>query len=334
MNPSAIVPPLTGYQDRSTGLMVLGIFTILFGGLCGLMAATLTLAPASIGPGSRWQNILPALLMYGGLAVAMVWLGIGSILARRWARALLLIFSWSMLVMGLVAVVFTIVWFPQMLAVIQTVEPAGQAPLPPAVTRVLILIPLILITLFMVLVPAVGVLFYRSPHVRATCEARDPVPRWTDACPLPVLAVALWLAATVLMMLMIPFAYRGLFPLFGSLATGVVGSVAALILAAIWGWCAWAFYQLDVRGWWLLVVSVVVFTLSAILTYSRHDLIEVYALMGYPEEHLALLRQVNFTSAAAICWSTGGWALAVLGYLLFIRRYFRSPEPAGVVIAS
>jgi hypothetical protein len=34
------------------------------------------------------------------LAVALIWLGIGSIKARRWARALLLIFSWSWLVMG------------------------------------------------------------------------------------------------------------------------------------------------------------------------------------------------------------------------------------------
>ena len=34
-----------------------------------------------------------------------------------------------------------------------------------------------------IVIPGVAVLFYRSPHVKHTCEVRDPVERWTDRCP-------------------------------------------------------------------------------------------------------------------------------------------------------
>jgi hypothetical protein len=55
-----------------------------------------------------------------------------------------------------------------------------------------------------VLLPAIWTYFYRSPHVKATCEARDPVARWTDACPLPVLGFCLWLLFSVPMLLVMP----------------------------------------------------------------------------------------------------------------------------------
>ena len=80
------------YKDRSAGLIVFGILTILLGCLAGLFvplmlvgqaaSARATSAPAPL------SAILPAVLLYGILAVALVWLGIGSIMARRWARAL------------------------------------------------------------------------------------------------------------------------------------------------------------------------------------------------------------------------------------------------------
>jgi len=39
-----------------------------------------------------------SILFYALLAVLFVWLGIGSIMARRWARALVLVSSWFWLV--------------------------------------------------------------------------------------------------------------------------------------------------------------------------------------------------------------------------------------------
>ena len=66
---------------------------------------------------------------------------------------------------------------------------AGQPQLPPVAKLMIVLIPFLMMGFVFVLLPIAWVLFYRSRHVQATCEARDPVARWTDACPLPVLAL-------------------------------------------------------------------------------------------------------------------------------------------------
>src|ERR1035438_7524559 len=102
-------PTTPTYKDRSTGLILFGILTLLLGCLAGLFvpmmlfgqlaAARTTQVPTS------FATMLPGMAVYGMLAVALIWLGIGSIQARRWARALLLIFSWSWLLMGIVALI-------------------------------------------------------------------------------------------------------------------------------------------------------------------------------------------------------------------------------------
>ncbi len=94
---------LSDYKNRSTGLIIFGILTLLLGGLCALFIPLMLFgqtmaAKAPNAPPPNTAMLLPGLAMYGGLAVALIWLGIGSIKARRWARALLLIFSWTWLI--------------------------------------------------------------------------------------------------------------------------------------------------------------------------------------------------------------------------------------------
>src|SRR5690348_15437184 len=92
--PPASDPVVPTYNDRSRGLVVFGVLTILLGVLSGLMIGLMLLGHALSArnpnaPAPSFAMILPGLLMYGGLAVVLIWLGIGSIKARRWARALL-----------------------------------------------------------------------------------------------------------------------------------------------------------------------------------------------------------------------------------------------------
>src|ERR1035438_6551077 len=109
-NPAIEAVPLPDYKDRSTGLIIFGILTLLLGCFVGLFVPLMLFgqmmaAKAPNAPPANAAAILPVVAIYGGLAVALIWLGIGSIKARRWARALLLIFSWSWLVMGIVMTV-------------------------------------------------------------------------------------------------------------------------------------------------------------------------------------------------------------------------------------
>ncbi len=88
---AATNPPAPAYRNRSGGLVFFGILTILLGCLCGLFIPLMLLGQkmaAAQGHGAEAQPLsmmLPVMVMYGALAVALVWLGIGSILARRWA---------------------------------------------------------------------------------------------------------------------------------------------------------------------------------------------------------------------------------------------------------
>src|ERR1035438_1233849 len=76
--------PLPAYKDRSTGLMVFGILTLLLGCLAGLFAPLLLFgqimgAQAPECTPTNYGVILPAVAMYGCVAVTLIWLGIGSI---------------------------------------------------------------------------------------------------------------------------------------------------------------------------------------------------------------------------------------------------------------
>src|ERR1035438_153181 len=90
-------PPPTAYKNRSSGLIIFGVLTILLGCVCALLVPLMlfgqTMSAKATGTPPNFSVLLPAVSVYGFLAVVLVWLGIGSINARRWARALLLIFS-------------------------------------------------------------------------------------------------------------------------------------------------------------------------------------------------------------------------------------------------
>ena len=83
--------------------MLLGILQMMIGGFCGLMAPMSVVgvlvtarAGAAAGPPVDPKAMIPGLGMYVAAAVVLIWLGIGSIQARRWAWSLTVVFSWLM----------------------------------------------------------------------------------------------------------------------------------------------------------------------------------------------------------------------------------------------
>jgi hypothetical protein len=320
------LPPVP-YKDRSAGLIVFGILTILLGCLAGLFVPLMLFGQAAsakvTGTPATFSAILPAISIYGVLAVALVWLGIGSTMARRWARALLLIFSWSWLIMGLLVLVFMAFVIPKVLANLPSSGTTGH-PAMPAAAMVGMMVGMFLVfgVLFIIL-PALWTFFYNSRHVKATCETRDHVTRWTDACPLPVLGFCLWLAFSVPMMLIMPIAGHGVMPFFGIFLTGVPGTMLCLAIAALWSYAAWLLYKLDQRGWWLVLITLCVFMASALLTFARHDMLEMYHLMGYPEAQIEQIQKSGLLIGNRMTWLMAFSVLPFLGYLLFIKKFLR-----------
>lgn len=319
---------LPAYKDRSTGLLVFGILTLLLGCLAGLFVPLMLFgqmmaAKAPNAPPVNHAVMLPGMAVYGLLAVALVWLGIGSLKARRWARALLLIFSWSWLIMGICMTAVIPFVMSKAFANLPPNAKTGQPAMPPgAITGMVIGMTLFFFVAF-VLVPALWIFFYGSRHVKATCEARDPVTRWTDACPLPVLALCLWTWLAVPMMLVMPLTGLAVMPCFGVFVSGLPGALFCLVIAAVWGVAGWWLYRLDVRGWWLILTAMVLFMVSALLTYAHHDIIEMYQLQGLPQAQIDQIQKMGLFTGNRMSWFTALFTLPFLGYLLFIKKYLR-----------
>ena len=212
-------PLATPFKDRSVGLIIFGVLTILLGCLALLAVFLMLLGQAmsarTTTVPTNFAAILPGIAMYGVLAVVLVWLGIGSMMARRWARALLLIFSWSWLVLGVFILAFMGFFIPKTLANLPP-SPTGAN----GVTAVVMVFMFLIFGVLFLVLPAVWTFFYSSRHVKETCERRDTAIRWTDACPLPVLALCVWLIFSVLMLLVMPFMTNGVMPFFGMFLSG------------------------------------------------------------------------------------------------------------------
>ena len=324
-NPSATAASLPDYKDRSTGLTVFGILTILLGGLCGLlvplMLASLVMPARNPQVPVNPMAVLPGAFIYGGLAVALIWLGIGSLSARRWARALLLIFSWTWLIVGLFIAGIMPFLMAKIFASLPPDARTGKPALPPEAIPIMIAVMVVFFGMFFIVMPAFWTFFYSSRHVKATCEARDPVPGWTDACPLPVLGFVLWTAAAVPMMLVLPLTGHAVMPFFGQFITGLPCALFCLVVAVVWGLAAWWLYRLEVRGWWLILFAMALFVMSALLTYAHHDLSEMYQLQGLPPAQIDQLQKLGLFTGNRLSWFTALCSLPFLGYLLFIKKY-------------
>jgi hypothetical protein len=197
----------------------------------------------------------------------------------------------------------------------------GRPAMPPGAIPGIMVFMFLFLGVFFILLPAIWSFFYKSRHVKATCEARDPVIRWTDACPLPVLGLCLWLLVSVPMMLGMSFMYHGVFPFFGMFLSGLPGSLVYVLAAALWAYCAYLLYKLEVRGWWLTLAAMVVYLVSSGLTFARHDITEWYQLMGYPQAQIDQIQKMGLVNHME--WTMLLFAVPFVGYLLFVKQYLR-----------
>lgn len=316
-------PAVPDFKDRRSGLIVFGILEILLGGLAALMIPLMIVGQIMAARVSQeptpLRQIIPGVVVYVIVAVVLVALGIGSCKTRRWARALSLIVAWSWLAVGVISMGAMAFFLP---TILNAPQPQGQ-PLPESARLIVMVVSMIFMGILFLVVPGILVFFYRSRHVRATCEARDPSPGWTDACPLPVLGFSLWLAFGAVTILFLPLSTHGVLPVFGRLLSGVGGSLCCAGLAALWAYSAWMVYRLRAVGWWIVLSTLCVMTASSWITFTQIDLIEMYRSMGYPEKQIEMMKHYSFIQGHGMAYFSVAGAIPMFGFLLFVKRYFR-----------
>jgi uncharacterized membrane protein len=335
----ALVPEAAAYKDRSTGLTIFGIIEIILGALAALMAPVTLLGAVFsrklAGGAMPAGTYASGICSYTFAAVLLVTLGIGSIRARRWAWALNLILSWFWLIIGVVATVAMTVFMPRIFAAAfrQTAAQTPNAPpLPTGVFAVILTFVIVFLSFFLVVLPLAFLLFYRRKDVEETCKRRDPAERWTDRCPLPVLAVSLVLGSSavyfLLMAVTTPF-----IAFFGRYLTGLPGAAVLVVMAGIDCFVAIMLYRVRLAGWWLAVCVLVLRMISVILTFRRADLLQAYSKLGWSDAQLQQMKAnpMFHSNTAVLLWWSVVFMILFLGYMIWIKHFFRGPAAPGSV---
>lgn len=305
-------------KDRSVGLILFGALQILLGvaALCGLFAvAAASELQARGGAGAPPMSaMLPTILLYAIFAFYFFAVGIGSIRKRRWARALSLVVSAMWLVVGLIALVVVIILMPRFTTLF-----------PPSQSGAIVATMFGFLGVIYIALPLVLVLFYRGPNVKATVEARDPVTRWTDRVPLPILALVLVMAFSALSV--VGATTYGAVPIFGTILTGAPAAIVFVAIGILCAYLSVQLYRVKRSAWWTLVLLDIIGGANGAYTLARTDLEKLYDQMGLMTPQLRAMhifeiyRDPRLWAFMAVCW------LAMFAYIIWTRRFFDAPPP-------
>ncbi len=287
--------PTTEFKDRKAGLIVVGVFEIIIGLIYLLPMAALMLPAVT----QSVPDAAMAIAILAALAIISIWLGVGTLMARRWARALSLLIAWGWLASGLVILGYSLL----------------AQNVPPGMVGMFVLI---------TLVAGAFVLFYGSKNVKATFEARDPHLRWTDKCPLPVLALSLSYGLIGISAL-VGFYANTPIPFFGKMLTGLASQAYYVLQLAMAAYLAWGTYHLTRKAWVVSVAMTVFLGMSTVVSYSIIDMTTLYRAMNVPFDQIALMREQGWDTAR-IAMITGVLTLAWLAYLVYVKKYFTGPR--------
>lgn len=326
--PASDVPT---YRDRSTGLTIFGVVQIILGLLAALMVPLIAMGAlmARLAPGGAMRpgQIISGVATYAFASAVFLTLGIGSARMKRWARALTLVTSWYWLIVGALATVLLTAVLPVIMKGVlaqmkQSGADASSAEVSTGVMAVILTLIIIFAAFFLVLVPIAFVIFYSRKDVAETCRHRDPVERWTDRTPLPVLGASVALFTGSLYMLLVGLT-TPLFPFFGSYLTGIAAVACFVVLAALDLYISVALFRLQLSGWWIAIGSVSVRMVSMILTYGRADLMQAYSKMGMSDAQLEMLNSSPLLRGHVLLWWSMLSMVLFLGYLVWLKRYFK-----------
>jgi hypothetical protein len=190
------------------------------------------------------DRVVPRIALSSLLAVWFIWMGIGSVRARRWARALILVSSWLCLTYGILASVILLESIPHAFTRMVARGETSSSKIPAMWAEAIAFLATV-----SVVIPGLFILLYRGRDVQATCQSRDPQTRWTDKCPLPVLAISLVAAAEGLALFgtgISVWTYSHL----RAISHGPLVAIADLLLAAVSIYAAWGLYQQSIKAWW------------------------------------------------------------------------------------
>jgi hypothetical protein len=291
MASDAAALPAPEFKDRKSALIGNGSVEVL--------AGVFLLGSLFLGRDAPTHEMTLTAVLFGALGALFIAGGVGSMSCRRWGRSLSLVVCWLWLFAGAHIALFTCLFFwqrPRAKGSITEMD-AGFA-----------FSMIVLNAMFDVVIPAALVLFYSSKHVKVTVEMRDPRPCWTDRCPTPVLVVsAIFTFGACFHALAQIGAWAESFQSVKSGPDAIWSQTRGALEFLAWTvfllYAAWGTYRLRMRAWWSAVI-----VLSASVISS-----EAVRLLS-PRESGWFGRIFELDT------------IAILVYLLYLRRFFKHVE--------
>jgi hypothetical protein len=269
--------------------------------------------------GSFWFAALVVQnLGYYLIAALLIPVGIGHVRLRRWALTLTQLTIWFWLGAGMLLCANLIALAPSLSKLDLSREVLF---LRSGVTGAAAVI-------FLILLPLLGLRFYRSEKVRSIFEAHDPNRYWTERTPLPVLALLL-LFGIMILVLHIGIFFQSMFPVFGQILLGrsMVYVYSACIL--ITGILIYGTARLKTWAWWSSLVFLSLLAVSTILSFSRYSFSDLIQMMDLPAYEVDFLNRIVLLQDYPLVGLLTGPLLAGIGLAIYSRRYFRIDRRAG-----
>src|SRR4051812_28009618 len=184
-----------GFRNRKGGLIAFGIILIVLGAMSGCLAifmpvafqiqqqqmrrispaTTLTATTSAVANDAfQFRVTLITMAIYVLVAGTFIWIGIGSVRARRWVRPIVLIIATLWLISGVIGTAAFVLSLSSMQAAMRAASPAAPA----ATTNIAYLVGAIIgggvVLVLYIVLPALLLWFYRSSDVLRTVEFYDP----------------------------------------------------------------------------------------------------------------------------------------------------------------
>ncbi|MBN2318494.1 MAG: hypothetical protein JXR49_05425 [Acidobacteria bacterium] len=311
------------FKDRKGLLIFFGIILLLTGGICLLFSAIMLITTALPQPGiyADPQLQLSALLIgvffYSAMAAFFIALGIGSIQARRWARSITLLLSWLVLIAGVVSLVYMFFYSGVLIEQIAYLTKSGSM-----VMELVSIIMYISIIVFLIIVPGIFILVYRSKVVIQTVRKYHPEESWTDRCPLPLMAHSFFLLYMAVSPLFL-ISFGLVAPFFGIFIGGWPAAIVWFVNSLLCIYLAIGVYRLQIRAWHYSLYLFLLWLVSAGITLLYHDWTEVYEYSNFPAEQVALMESIpNMSNNSMFVMLL----LTLVSYLIFYfyaKKYFK-----------
>lgn len=316
-------------KPGKVGLILFGL-GLIFIGLLFVLMAVLFLAmfifviPKLPNPNPQvpMPNMWPIALMELVFASVIIVLGIGTFMAKRWARKIMLILSWC----GLSAGLFGILFFSFFMGSFFDTAFNSAPNMTPGVITGMKIAMMVMMGIFYIILPGLFVLFFQSKYVLKAVEYYDPKENWMDACPTPVFAVSLFSALGSLFvgvfgLMMLSFN----FPPFAGAVIPVWGiALWSLVMGAVMIYISIGFYHVDIKAWWTAIILVIIGGATYnFIFFKMMDPMSTYQKMNIPAEQIEQMQKTGFF-AMYKSMSNMIWVMMApyLAYLLFIRKYF------------